>query len=68
MELFFKDRSKTVEKEYYFLVKEAEDYIKQRDEKGLKKFIKKYAAEFTTGVFCNVASANIVEILKGFIK
>lgn len=64
LESFFGDKLKTVEKEYYFLVKEAEDYAKKRNKNGLKDFINKYAVEFAAGIFCNTMSAGIKNLLQ----
>lgn len=66
LELFFKERSEMVEKEYSFLAKEAENYVKKRDKKGLKEFIHRYVPEFTAGIFCNLASSGIVDLLQKF--
>lgn len=49
---------------YHFLSKEALDYTKKKDKKGLVDFIKKYMKEFTNGIFCNLASTSIIEIIK----
>lgn len=66
LESFFDEKLETVEKEYCFLVKEAGNYVKRRDKKGLKEFIHRYVPEFTTGIFCNLASSGIVGLLQKF--
>ena len=66
LEKFFESKLQMLEKDtiYYFLAKEAEDYTKKRDKKGLKDFIQKYASEFASGIFCNIASTGIINILE----
>lgn len=66
LELFFRERAETVEKKYSFLAKEAENYVKKKDKKGLKEFIHRYLPEFTAGIFCNLASSGIVDLLQKF--
>lgn len=48
---------------YYFLAKEANDYTLKKDHEGLKVLLKKYATEFASGIFCNIASTGIWTIL-----
>lgn len=65
LEQFWGDRAASCNKEsvYYFLINEARDYTKKKDRKGLKEFIKKYASEFATGIFCNLASTSVINAL-----
>lgn len=66
LELFFNRKKQTLDRNNicYFLAKEAEDYTKKRNKIGLKNFIQKYASEFATGIFCNIASTNIINLLE----
>lgn len=53
---------------YYFIAKEAEMYVEDRDKEGLGKLIKKYGVDFAKNVLVGIAANEARNLISMFLK